>query len=557
MGFGMPSGWERTSLVIERVRIAGYRKLRALEFAPHQRLNILVGDNDAGKSTLLEAITLALTGRVNGRLASDEINPFWFNAAMITEFFDARARGETPAPPTIEIEVFLHNREEFARNLFGAHNSENPARSCAGVRLRVEPDPDYGDEIERYLSDRQENSGGPAALPVEYYRVDWRTFSGKVLIARPKELTTAIIDSRTIRASGGMDFHFKQILNDHLDPTDKAAVSLAVRATRDEVSSPHLQTVNDKMADLTGPLDDQPLKLALDQTGRGAWDSNVIPHVSDVPFTLSGQGQQASIKIALAMGRKASEAQTVMIEEPENHLSHTNLNKLLARIDDLAGEEQQLLVTTHSAYVLNRIGLDGLQLVGDNGVFTLLDLDDDTVTYFKKLPGYDTLRMALAARLILVEGPSDELVVERFYRDTHDGRRPIDDGIDVISMRALSLKHCLRLVRALRKQCAVLRDNDDRDQAGLRVELADYLGDGRGLFMGAAGEGKTLEPQLVYANDEPTLRAVLGITERADLATWMENNKTEGALRILESPKMIKAPSYIRDAIAFLDAPAE
>lgn len=543
--------------MIERVRIAGYRKLGNLEFTPHRRLNILVGDNDAGKSTLLEAITLTLTGRVGGRLASDEINPFWFNASMVKEFFEARTRGQTPAPPDIEIEVFLHDREEFARNLFGAHNSENPTRSCAGVRLRVEPDPDYGDEIERYLSGRPESAVGPAALPVEYYRVDWRTFSGKVLTARPKELTTAIIDSRTIRARSGMDFHFRQILNDHLDPTDKAAVSLAVRGTRDEVASPHLQTVNDKMAELTGPLDDQPLKLALDQTGRGAWDSNVIPHVSDVPFTLSGQGQQAAIKIALAMGRKASEAQTVMIEEPENHLSHTNLNKLLARIDDLAGEGQQLLVTTHNAYVLNRIGLDGLQIVGDNGVFTLLDLDADTVTYFKKLPGYDTLRMALAARLILVEGPSDELVVERFYRDTHEGHRPIDDGIDVISMRALSLKHCLRLVRALGKRCAVLRDNDDKDQAGLRAELAEYLGDGRGLFIGAAGEGRTLEPQILHANDESTIRAVLGITDTANLATWMDNNKTEGALRILESNTIIQAPSYILDAIAFLDAPAE
>jgi hypothetical protein len=56
---------------------------------------------------------------------------------------------------------------------------------------------------------------------------------------------------------------------------------------------------------------------------------------------LSGQGQQAAIKIALAMGRAASDAQTVMIEEPENHLSHTNLNKLLARIDDVAGNEQR------------------------------------------------------------------------------------------------------------------------------------------------------------------------------------------------------------------------
>jgi predicted ATP-dependent endonuclease of OLD family len=121
--------------VIERVRVLGYRKFRELNFEPHQRLNILVGDNDAGKSTLLEAITLALTGRVSGRLASDEVNPFWFNAEMVKEFFAGRSTGETPAPPAIEIEVFLHDHDDFQRNLFGANNSEQPTREHLDVPL--------------------------------------------------------------------------------------------------------------------------------------------------------------------------------------------------------------------------------------------------------------------------------------------------------------------------------------------------------------------------------------------------------------------------------------
>src|SRR5690349_10060497 len=123
------------SPVIERARIIGYRKLRQLDFVPRKGLNILVGDNDAGKSTLLQAITLGLTGRVNGRLASDEINPFWFNATMVQEFFSARSQGLTPKLPVIDIEIFLHDREEFVRNLLGAHNSEHPTRPCPGVRL--------------------------------------------------------------------------------------------------------------------------------------------------------------------------------------------------------------------------------------------------------------------------------------------------------------------------------------------------------------------------------------------------------------------------------------
>ena len=53
----------------------------------------------------------------------------------------------------------------------------------------------------------------------------------------------------------------------------------------------------------------------------------------------------------------------------------------------------------------------------------------------------------LAKRVILVEGPSDEVVIQRAYRDAHGGRLPIEDGVDVISVRGLQAKRFLDLVR--------------------------------------------------------------------------------------------------------------
>lgn len=48
----------------------------------------------------------------------------------------------------------------------------------------------------------------------------------------------------------------------------------------------------------------------------------------------------------------------------------------------------------------------------------------------------------LAERVTLVEGPSDELVVQRAYLDAH-GKLPIKDGVDVISVRGLQAKRFL------------------------------------------------------------------------------------------------------------------
>lgn len=533
--------------MIEKIRITGYRKFRDVTIRPHPSFNIMVGENEAGKSTLLEALGLALTGRINSRPASEELNPYWFNQDVVAEFFAKRAAGEKVAPPEIAIEIFLADHDDFQRNLYGAHNSEVPTKECAGVCLRVFPNLEYGTEIEAHLT------SDTSILPVEYYKVEWRSFKDTVLTAKPKELTTAIIDSRTIRSTSGVDFHLRQILHDHLAPEEKAAVSLAFRSVKEQMTTDHLQDINTKMATLEGSLDAEPLSLAMDQSARGSWDESVVPHVAEVPFAMAGQGQQAAVKIALAMGHRASSARVVMIEEPENHLSHTSLNKLLHRVEKLAADEQQLFITTHSSFVLNRLGLNALLFVSGGAVASLDDISADTVAYFKKLPGYDTLRMVLADRFVLVEGPSDEILFERFYREAK-GKRPIEDGIDVISMRGLALKRSLELARALGKRCAALRDNDNKEVADLIAGLGDLVEAGtREAFIGDNALGATLEPQLLAVNtDDALMRRALGVTDKADLPTWMGNNKTEAALRLAETEEAIQPPQYFTDAIEFI-----
>jgi putative ATP-dependent endonuclease of the OLD family len=128
----------------------------------------------------------------------------------------------------------------------------------------------------------------------------------------------------------------------------------------------------------------------MDQSSRASWETGIVPQVDEIPFAMVGQGQQAAIKVALAMSRTSGTSTFILIEEPENHLSHTSLTRLIARIERLAGDDQQLFVTTHSSFVLNRLGVDKLLLLHGGGTSKLDDLDEDTVAYFRKLAGYDT-----------------------------------------------------------------------------------------------------------------------------------------------------------------------
>ena len=76
-----------------------------------------------------------------------------------------------------------------------------------------------------------------------------------------------------------------------------------------------------------------------------------------------------------------------------------------------------------------------------------------------KLPGYNTLRLLLANKIILVEGPADELIVQKAYLDTYS-KLPIESGIDVMSVGGVAFKRYCELAKLINKAIIIAIDND-------------------------------------------------------------------------------------------------
>ncbi len=232
-------------------------------------------------------------------------------------------------------------------------------------------------------------------------------------------------------------------------------------------------------------------------------------------------------------------------------------------IADLTGQhgEKQIIISTHSSFVANKLGLDHLIVLRDGKVVRISDLEASD--FFKKLSGYDTLRLTLAKKAILVEGDSDELVVQRAYMDCNNGRLPIEDGIDVISVGTAFLRF-LELAKPLKIPVAVVTDNDG-DPSALERKYASFKGEAsiRICFDPEVDTGtlkvkdkpfnyNTLEPKILKANGLEILNNVLKTNAESEdeLRLHMRSNKTEAALAIFSSKSAINYPDYILQAIA-------
>ncbi len=529
---------------IEKVVIKNYRCLADSAIKLNKHLNIIVGNNECGKSTLLEAVNLALSGYLNGRQIQGELHPYLFNTDAVTSYIKALIDKTPASPPAILIELYFAEHLELTA-LKGTNNAAK--EDVPGVQMSIEFNDEYKDEYANYIADPTIIK----TIPIEYYIVRWRNFAGNDITARSIPLKPSFIDASTIRNNAAANRYVLDIVKDSLTEKQQVDLALSYRMMKDKfLEDAKVAAINKSFHDKKGQVSDKALTVSLDTSARASWETGIMPHLNDIPMPLVGKGEQNSIKIKLAM-ESSSESHLFLIEETENHLSYTNLNKLIDEISKKRGD-RQLLITTHSSFVLNKLGVEAVHLFHRGKSITLNALTPSTHDYFLKLPGYDTLRLILASRAILVEGPSDELIVQKAFYLKH-GAMPTERGVDVISVSSLAFKRFLEIGAILKSKIDVVTDNDG-DVAALNGKYAGYLNnDNDNIHINYNDDiaAPTLEPQLLKFNSRATLNKILGkdFQNDVDLLHYMKNNKTECALKFFETDTAWVVPDYIANAI--------
>lgn len=529
-------------MIISRVVIKNYRCLPATDIVLNKHLNVIVGDNECGKSTFLEAVYLALSGQLNGRYIQGELHPHLFNTATVSSYIAALDSTSPLAPPAILIELYFGDVAALAR-LKGRNNSLK--EDVPGVKVIIEFNDEYKTEYAAYVADPSIIK----TIPIEYYVVRWRDFADNEVTTRSIPIKPSFIDASTIRNNAAASRYVLDLVKDSLTTRQQVDLALSYRLMKDKfLSEEKVSEINQALDRKKGVVSGKSLSISLDTSSRASWEVSVVPHLNDIPMPLVGKGEQNSVKIKLAMESSAA-SHLFLIEEVENHLSFSNLNALIAHISARL-DDRQLIITTHSSFVLNKLGVGSVLMFRGGNAKTLKALSNETFEYFMKLPGYDTLRLILSRRAVLVEGPSDELIVQKAYLMKF-GKMPIEMGVDVISVSSLAFKRFLEIADILSIEVDVVTDNDG-DVAKLKRKYKDYEGH-KTIDIEYDGDEKykSLEPQLLRINGRDLVNTILGksFADDDDLLDYMADNKTECALKFFETEIAWKVPQYIQNAV--------
>ena len=156
---------------VKRIIVSGFKALRSFDMELGENLNIIVGDNETGKTTVLEAVGLVLSGQMEGRSVLYDLDPYYFNTGMAAEYFSLLPTSASPPPPQIVIEAYLDDdgTNELAR-LKGTNNTRG--EDCPGLSLAILLNVDLADDFNRRFPkdpDRPRNTLTAARLMAERF----------------------------------------------------------------------------------------------------------------------------------------------------------------------------------------------------------------------------------------------------------------------------------------------------------------------------------------------------------------------------------------------------
>ena len=416
-------------------------------------LNVLVGENDAGKSAIIDAIRLVLGTTDNSWY---RIKPSDYYREELDRRIDivCEFRDLTEVEQAVFLEYLTYeNKDKSSTVSLYLHNSFAYSTTYNSSKFLV-----------RDATGRKGNGAPLSSNVKEYLRATYL-----------KPLRDAAVDMQSGRKSRlAQIIHGMPNVNDgeseYKSNTRLEDLSLVgIFNLTNQLLGNHsvLTEVNKNIANLLTEkmlLKNDRLQTKIEVSDSGTSDEQKIGRLLEkLDLTIDksnnefigniGLGTSNIISMACEMLlHKANAAEgksaILLIEEPEAHIHAQRQLKLIQSLNDkLSNSHQQIIMTTHSPLLVSVVSLNNLIVVKNAGIYsmalgnTLLEKDD-----YRFLEAYlDATKANLffARSVIIVEGPAEELLFPTIAKLL--GRSFTDFGCSMVDARGTGLKRFARI----------------------------------------------------------------------------------------------------------------
>ncbi|EPT9249652.1 ATP-dependent nuclease [Photobacterium damselae] len=561
-------------MYIKKVTIRNYRSFRIFE-AKLQQLTVVIGENDTGKTNFFSALSLPLSGNQidfnQKRLSVSDINKDAVIDFLTSVVNDDVYENLLTKIPKVSVTVeFADPKDAYETALLAKWIVADGDEETYKIRYDFKPkdDKDLLEVVKKSLAGKALDDINWFTLPVELYDYQVVSVNNEKPIAYSdlKHVSVHNINAERddFSESSSMKSNsiFTKLLMNTLNDDDKGQINTAYSeffsAIEKTETFDKVIGTNDDFENYDSII--KQLECTPNLPNLKNILSNITLKYGNEFLYQKGLGQRNLIYILILFAYYKSCGDTFnlcCIEEPEAHLSVNNLRLVrdfIEKSSSNSGSLVQTIISTHNPSIINKLKISNVLAFTGEKAISLSDTPTKLVDYLRKRPNFDILKLLFANKVILVEGPTEEMLIS-----TYLSKQPALNDIDIIPIGQRGYATFLDIWLTLNKdnqskKIGVVRDYDNSDAARTKHDAYDTA---HANVTVRTTTNYTLEIDLVEAEDNlPLLNGLFEMDgDLAAVSDHMINGKTARMLDVCdamvdeETPLDIKLPAHIAEVI--------
>jgi len=466
---------------IKQLEIDGFRCLCNLKIAFEDSITLIVGENDSGKSSIISCLNLFTE---DYSLELDDFN-YGRNEIKIKlvaedfEFIKEYRKEKFPNSSFIikPSQKFIQETKEFLTSLPDSltEAQESKIKDLSkkfGLTVRVNSSiQTLKNQLNSKLSEDEIIISNGHFFELNKIQLDGKQFENvesffKEVFLKDKQANiwdTKIQDGKTI----------KEIIQEELDSYSKSI--------SEDLKS---KGIKEKLKQYLNQLTDIKIEPLFEPKNLNIYSKvKFLENGNEISVEKKGDGTKRRISLALLEYKveyeeSCKDSKLYILDEPDTHLHVKAQLELLNILKELGKKGCQIIITTHSPFLINAIKPKQIRLLvqenaNETKIKSLKNEPETSDEILRKL-GIENIYLYFAKKIILVEGETEESFLPRIYEKIYDVSLN-SDLIKVINTRGIKnipgfAKALLELVDE--NSIYVVKDNDASEET---LKLIDEL----------------------------------------------------------------------------------
>ncbi|NMB10123.1 MAG: AAA family ATPase [Tissierellia bacterium] len=574
-------------MYIKNVHIKNFRNFKEYNVSL-KPFSIIIGENDSGKSNFIDALCLPLS-KNDFRYNSKSLKISDINKEAILEFIiyisenldiikDKLTKGEDLSEifskiPIVEVVIeIVEAKSSIERAILKDWMVEREESISYEIKYTYQPRKSI--EIIEYMIEIVARSDNikESTFPVELYEYNITSTNNERRIPSSKlaNLKVSIIhaerDSFSDSEYQKSNKMISELIEKNLDEADKVKIHKAYinffedikevesfKNAFDHLNEEEFKNIKKYMDDMNLTPNFPNLKNVFSNINIGYGDDFLYQR---------GLGTRNFVLMAFLFSyyyKPRDVFNLICIEEPEAHLCVNNFNIVLDFINKSRNKSNtlaQILLTSHNPKIINKLRLDNVIVLTEKGQVDFSNVDEEYVKYLAKRPNFDILKLLFSNKVILVEGPTEEMLINSILELREDNL--VD--IEVIAVGHKGFRKYLDIWLLLNKgnenrKIGIIRDFDNQPKAKEDHDIYDV--ENANVFVRTT-KGYTLEDDLASSgNNSEVLSDYFEIeNDKEKVSEFLKSQKAENmlnlAILIADKELSLEIPTHINEVIECL-----